>query len=99
MPSLMFSTSPDRYLPSVFIELINTHAFDKEFIDMGAHVTCATCTATVGGQVGVKNITFGTVGNAYPNPATGDLNIPFTISEAAAINVSIANTVGQVVAN
>jgi hypothetical protein len=37
------------------------------------------------------------VGNAYPNPAKTQVMIPFTTSEAAEVNVTIANTLGQTV--
>ncbi len=36
--------------------------------------------------------------NAYPNPATSTLNVPFTIAEKANVTVTITNMVGQVLA-
>jgi hypothetical protein len=94
LPGMMFTTSPDSYVPTVYIEIINSIDFSMEFFDMGAKVVCTSCE----GIVGVKNqpSLIGRVGNAYPNPATGEVRVPFTMQETADVNVTITNTLGQV---
>jgi hypothetical protein len=60
--------------------------------DFAFRVTCANCF-----PLSVKDASnlIGSI-NAYPNPANTDITIPFTLKEANATNVTISNTVGQV---
>lgn len=59
-------------------------------------VTCATCKSLT--QLGVNDVTaIGNVSSAYPNPSSSVANITFTVKEASTINVSITNSLGQVV--
>jgi len=44
----------------------------------------------------IKNVA--EVGNAYPNPATGELSIPFATTESANVNIIITNAVGATIA-
>ena len=60
--------------------------------DFAFRVTCANCF-----PLSVKDASnlIGSI-NAYPNPANTEITIPFTLKEATATNVTISNTVGQV---
>lgn len=57
------------------------------------HVTCATCPVLKVDEV--KNFI---TAQAYPNPATEEIHIPFVLKSNANVNVMLANTMGQVVA-
>lgn len=91
--SLMFSTDTSFYGASYAIEGTNTIDFRYEHHAMGVHVVCPTCWV-----LDVKN-TEGLLekGGAYPNPAVTYVKIPFQLSAAANVNVTLTNAVGQVV--
>ncbi len=93
MSGLMFSTG-GRFVPSVHVEVFNTTDFAQEFFNIGAHVTCASCETV--GITDVKQSLISAV-KAYPNPAQGELYIPFALNATANANVTLTNTVGQVV--
>ena len=63
------------------------------YSDFAFHVKCTTCptlsVATVKGNI--------LSANAYPNPAATEVRVPFTLKAAANVNVTITNTIGQVV--
>lgn len=92
MSSLMFSTNIDQYSPAIFIETWNANSFNREFINMGGYVSCNTCHT-----VGVQNLTNITAVSVYPNPATTEVRIKYALKAEANVNVTIANTVGQIV--
>lgn len=93
MSGLMFSTN-GRFVPSVHIEVFNTTDFSREFINVGAHVTCATC-ETVG--VNDVNTSIISASKAYPNPAQGQLFVPFALNATTNATVTLTSTVGQIV--
>jgi hypothetical protein len=67
---------------------------DGLHIDMGVKVTCPTCVLS-----SVPNVNSNVINaSAYPNPATSEVSIKFGLKQAANTNVSIMNTVGQVIA-
>ena len=49
--------------------------------------------------LGVSNISFVTVGEAYPNPANNAINIPFSTVATADVHVSVTNITGQILKN
>ncbi|MBS1779142.1 MAG: T9SS type A sorting domain-containing protein [Bacteroidetes bacterium] len=68
--------------------------YDGAHIDMGVKVTCPTCV-----PASVPNVNSNVINaNAYPNPATSEVSIKFGLKQAANTNVSIMNTVGQIIA-
>lgn len=76
---------------SVLIPSI-AYATDGLMTDMAFRVTCAQCDPTgIKETASVINNT-----NVYPNPANGQVTITFNVKEATDVNVSITNTVGQV---
>ncbi|MCB0696415.1 MAG: T9SS type A sorting domain-containing protein [Chitinophagaceae bacterium] len=91
--SLMFTTDTGRYSVSYPLENANGAQFPYEHHRMGVLISCATCWV-----LDVKN-TEGllTKGGAYPNPAVSYVHIPFQLTAAADVNVTLTNTVGQVV--
>lgn len=93
MAGLMFSTG-GRFVPSVHIEVFNTTAYAQEFFNIGAHVTCATC-ETVG--INDVNTSVISASKAYPNPAQGQLFVPFALNATTNATVTLTNTVGQIV--
>lgn len=58
-------------------------------------INCPTCGNIT---VDVKNTELITKINAYPNPAGNILNVPFTLSSASNVTVTMTNVLGQVVA-
>jgi len=95
MSGLLFSTSPDRYLPSILIEAINTTQFRFEFHRIMAHIVCPTCETYVGVNEVSSDVT---VGTPYPNPARTEVNIPFSVKGKADVTVRLTNLIGQNVA-
>jgi hypothetical protein len=57
------------------------------------HIKCTSCPS-----LGVKDVN-GAISsvNAFPNPANGEINIDFTVANSGNVNVSISNTIGQVI--
>lgn len=93
MSGLMFSWDSSSYDPSVFIEIFNEVSYNYEFHDFAAHVTCADCD-----YVSVDDIATEVFSkNAYPNPASTVVNIPFVLNRVNDATVSLTNSVGQVV--
>ena len=91
--TMMFSFDTGRYIPSIIIEGLNTNSYRYEYHQIAAKITCPTC-ATVSVDDIEGNIISA---NAYPNPATAEVRIPFALKAAADVNVTMTNTVGQVV--
>lgn len=91
--SLMFSTDTSFYAPAVVIEAVNTPQFNKEFHAIGAFITCNTCAVV---SVKEPNSLISGV-SAFPNPANTVVTVPFTLKEAASVNVNVTNAVGQVI--
>ena len=56
------------------------------------HVDCPTCPT-----LSVADIQKDIVANAYPNPATDEVRVPFTLKATADVNVTLTNLMGQVV--
>lgn len=93
MSGLMFSWDSSQYSPSLFIEIYNEVSYNYEFHDVAAHVTCATCN-----YVSVDDIATEVYSKeAYPNPATTVLNIPFVLNRKNDATVTLTNSVGQVI--
>jgi hypothetical protein len=65
---------------------------------MGYEVQCAACGVTFEPVVGVNQVATVTKANAYPNPAADQVNVPFTVSAATEVTVTLSNVLGQVVA-
>ncbi len=95
MASLMFSMDSSQYSPAVFIETWNSLQFAYEFLSMGGHVVCPGCfKLDVANKISaVKSV------SAVPNPATSQVNIKFSLNNAADVKVTVSNTMGQVVAS
>lgn len=91
--SLMFSTDTSFYAPVVAIEATNSPQFRQEFHGIGAFVSCSTCAV-----VSVKERS-GLISqvNAFPNPASTLVTVPFVLKESASVNVNVTNAVGQVI--
>ena len=58
------------------------------------HIVCPTCASL--DVAAVKSNLSGV--NAYPNPATSELNIGFKLANSSNVTVTLTNTMGQVVA-
>ncbi len=70
-------------------------AFTLEWSDIDFVLSSSNPFSTVG----VGNVSNNISGvNIYPNPATSEVNIKFTLNNASNTNVTIKNTVGQVIA-
>ncbi len=76
-------------------------AYFYQYPDVTWHVTCATCGVITNNPTpgGVAALSMISKADAYPNPATDELNVPFTLSQGAHVVVSLTNMVGQVVAS
>lgn len=63
--------------------------------NMDIHVVCTSCNAAVS----VDNTTAAINAiSAYPNPASAEVNISFTLSKSNDIVINLTNTIGQLVA-
>lgn len=93
--SLMFTTDTSDYRSTYAIEGTNpSNNYTFEYANMGARIVCPDCW-----RLDVKNVEGNLIkGGAYPNPAVSFVNVPFELKNAADVNVTLRNTVGQVVA-
>lgn len=86
-----------RYLP-MQAYTSGTTASTLQYPWYSFHTNCPACVTTGTPSLSVANVAKVTNVNAYPNPAANEVNIPFTLSQSAAVTVSLTNVVGQVVA-
>jgi len=57
------------------------------------HVVCTTCW-----ELNAEHVSYFNSVNVYPNPADGKVAVSFHLKNSAAVNVSLTNAMGQVVA-
>ncbi len=97
----MFKTLPDttlgwggQYIPMWFWSA-SGGASTNQYPYIDFHVKCAACgiTGSVNDVAQITRI------DAYPNPANGTVNVPFTLSAASDVTVTLSNMLGQVVAS
>lgn len=93
MTGLMFSSNFSQYSPSVFIEVFNDNNFSREFVHMAGHVKCADCEVLSVANTGSVITSV----KAFPNPANNEVYVPFNLNAKANVNVTLTNTVGQVI--
>jgi hypothetical protein len=74
-------------LPGIFYQ---SDGFNTNF---SFHVTCNTCV-----DLKVANVSNILGASAYPNPASTEINVPFSLKNAADVKVSLTNAIGQVMA-
>lgn len=102
----IFKSEPDtangwggQYIPQWFWSSTGGTASSLQYPLMEFHVICPTC-----GQVGdgvvdmVVDVNNTIKANAYPNPTSNELTIPFLLSNSADVTVALSNTLGQQVA-
>jgi len=82
-----------NWISPVELELYNGGRVTQEFILTGAKVTCATCQT-----LNIKDVDNAfKVAKAYPNPANGEIRVPFILNINSDVKVSLVNAMGQVV--
>lgn len=94
--SLMLSTDPTRYLPSILLEAYNTPTFDKEHIDVDWVLTCLACS-----YVGYTSVTERIINNSkiYPNPSNDRLYINLEENSVQTITINLYSAIGQKVSS
>jgi hypothetical protein len=99
----MFKTLPDtalgwggQFIPQWFWTA-GGGAAQSQYPYIDFHIVCASC-GVVEEEVGVTGIRQITSIEAYPNPTSSELNIPFTLSGKADVEIALANMLGQTVA-
>lgn len=86
--------SSSRYSSAIGLELVNGVAYSYEYGRMGGHIVCSTCWDLSVGRVN-QNLNDAIV---FPNPASEEVGIKFSTKNAANVNVTLTNSLGQVVA-
>jgi hypothetical protein len=97
----MFKTLPDtsngwggQYIPLWFWSAgSGSSASVYQYPDIDFRVKCAPCAT-----LGVSEAPTSFEASAYPNPATEELNVPFTLAALGSVEVTLSNTLGQTVA-
>jgi len=92
MSYLMHYSADNRYSSTLQFELWNTPDLSYEFFPIGGYVTCNSCW-----DLSVANVSNIASVAAYPNPATSEVTVPFTLKNAANVTISLTNTMGQVI--
>lgn len=69
------------------------YSTDGSTVDFAWHVKCTSCWDVSASKI---NNNFNMV-KAYPNPASSEVSVSFRLNKAANVNVTLTNTVGQVV--
>jgi hypothetical protein len=64
---------------------------------LGSSITIDNIELSSGAGIGEISPVFGTIGNAFPNPASDFLNIPFELKEPDNISIVITDLTGRVV--
>jgi len=97
----LYKTLPDtankwgaQYIPLWFWSASGGGPSTNQYPVIDFHIKCPTC----GVVTGVVDVAKVIEAGAYPNPSTGELNIPFTLSGLSKVSVSLSNTLGQEVA-
>lgn len=83
------------------VTLAYTAGLTAEIPYMDFKISCPTCKKVeeLNPPIGaVKDVDFGEVGNAFPNPAISQVRIPFTMSKTADVKVTVTNAVGAIIA-
>lgn len=98
----IFKSLPDtangwggQYIPQWFWSSTGGTASSLQYPVMEFHVVCATCGII---EVGVDEVSNIIKTSAYPNPATDEVIVPFTLNDNADVTVSLSNMLGQQVA-
>ncbi len=100
LSSLVFSDSSNTTVSSsahlnLYYPTVGFNSgIDNQVNNISFKVTCTTCNPA--GINDINNIA--TVGNIHPNPANNSVIIPVTMKQAAGVNVTLTNTVGQTMA-
>jgi len=96
----MFKTLPDttngwggQYIPLWFWSSTGSTASTFQYPDIDFRVKCSPC-----GTVGISEAPVTFQASAYPNPATEELNVPFTLVAVGTAEVTLSNALGQTVA-
>lgn len=91
MSYMMHSSLPVTFLSAIRLELRNGIDFGYEIVDIGGHVICNTCW-----DLGVGKTSAIDKFGAYPNPATDEITVSYTLLKTTDLNITVANAVGQV---
>lgn len=96
----MFKTLPDttngwggQYIPLWFWSATGGTASTYQYPYIDFHVKCSPCAT-----VGIEEVHTAMEASAYPNPATEELNVPFTLVATGTAEVTLSNALGQTVA-
>jgi len=90
----------ETYLPMfAYTSTSSVGAYYYQYPNVTWHVNCASCgVITFTPPNSVNNVYTISKVEAFPNPASSELNVPFTLAQAAHTTVTLTNMVGQVVA-
>lgn len=98
----IFKSLPDtangwggQYIPQWFWSASTGGASSLQYPLIDFHIVCATCGLLTDAVAEVGSIL---QVNAYPNPATNEVTIPFTLKGNANVTVTLSNMMGQRVA-
>lgn len=101
-PLVNHTNSPARWLSQFTIQNYNSTdgtGSPSQYLKMDAHVTCASCGKTVRQALDVKSVTpRETKVFTYPNPATENVTISYSLGTTGNVTVSLTNAIGQTVA-
>lgn len=97
----MFKTLPDtalgwggQFIPLWFWSSTGGAASTFQYPYIDFHIKCPTCGIVT---MKVDDLAQNIQAEAYPNPATGVVNIPFTLATASNVTVTLSNMLGQTV--
>lgn len=111
--NMLFPKKTSYYEPTIYVQAHNQNKnFDYQYHNIQAYVTCPTCPSItnapadtsfhhLGGIRVSVNAVRSIIGSiiAYPNPATTQLSIPFTLQQNVDAKVYLTNAIGQIVAS
>lgn len=75
-----------------------TAASALQYPDIWFHAVCPSCVVLSSTSLNVASVTSDNTVTAFPNPATDELNISYTLVNSSAVTISLTNMIGQVVA-
>jgi hypothetical protein len=99
MSSLMMAKNPNSFTATVAQGAVNdTTQWFSQFLLGSISVYCPSCYVPIECDLSEKEHQLFSRVNAFPNPSSAQLSIPFTVKEKGIVSVSLFNMMGQVVA-
>jgi hypothetical protein len=87
----------EEMVPEYGLILITAGQLEEEEATLGTSIVIDELDLAGSASVSEISPVFGAIGNVYPNPASGQINIPFELKEPENISITITDLTGRIV--